>query len=225
MKRILLATAALLAFAATTPAGAADLPRVQPVVKAPVVAPPVAYNWTGFYVGINGGGAWGRSSFDGALGTLGNFDTSGALAGGTVGYNWQYGQAVFGLEGDIDWTNIRGSAGCFGGLAACQAQNDWLGTARGRLGYAFDRFLPYVTGGLAVGDLKANVPGIGSASDTKAGWTAGGGLEVALGRNWTAKAEYLHVDLGNLNCATCTGTASNVGFTTEIVRGGLNFKF
>jgi outer membrane immunogenic protein len=225
MKRILLSTAAMLAVAATTPAGAADLPRVQPVVKAPVFVPPTAYNWTGFYIGINGGGAWGRSSFDGALGTLGNFNTSGGLVGGTVGYNLQYGQAVFGLEGDLDWTNIRGSAACFGGLAACQTRNDWLGTARGRLGYAFDRFLPYVTGGLAVGDLKANVPGIGSASDTKAGWTVGGGLEVALGGNWTAKAEYLYVDLGSLNCAACTGTPTNVDFTTSIVRGGLNYKF
>src|SRR5580704_1908537 len=104
MKRFLLGTAALLALAAATaPASAADLPRPQPVVKAPVVAPLAAYDWTGFYIGVNGGAACGR------------------------------------------------------GFATCQTQNDWLGTARGRLGYAFDRFLPYVTGGLAAGDIKANV--------------------------------------------------------------------
>jgi outer membrane immunogenic protein len=226
MKRILLGTAAVLALAAATSAKAADLPRAQPVVKAPVVAPLTAYDWTGFYIGINGGGAWGQSSFDGLTGTLGNFNTSGWLAGGTAGYNLQYGHAVFGLEGDIDWSNINGTAPCVGGLASCQVKNDWLGTARGRFGFAFDRFLPFVTGGLAVGDINANVPGFGSATSTNAGWTVGGGLEVALGQNWTAKAEYLYVDLGSFNCGTtCTGTTSNVDLTTSIVRGGLNFKF
>jgi len=226
MKRILLGGVAL-AIAAAAPATAADLPRAAPppLVKAPVIAP-TFYDWTGFYVGINGGGAWGRSGFDGATGTLDHFDTKGWAAGATAGYNLQYGHAVFGLEGDIDKSNINGSAGCVGGLANCQVQNNWLGTARGRFGFAFDRFLPFVTGGLAVGDINANVPGFGSASTTNAGWTAGGGLEVALGRNWTAKAEYLHIDLGSLNCGTaCTGTPSNVDFSTNLVRGGVNLKF
>jgi outer membrane immunogenic protein len=227
MNRFLSGTAIVLALAAaSTVASAADLPRQQPMVKAPVVAPLTAYDWTGFYIGVNGGGGWGRSEFDGLTGTLGHFDTSGWLAGATAGYNLQYGHAVFGLEGDIDWSNINGSATCVGGLATCQVQNDWLGTARGRLGWAFDRFLPFVTGGLAVGDNKANVPGFASASTTNAGWTAGGGLEVALGSSWTAKAEYLHVDLGSFNCGTaCTGTPANVDFNTNLVRGGLNFKF
>jgi outer membrane immunogenic protein len=225
MRRILLGAVALVLTAAAS-ASAADLPRAAPLVKAPVVAPLTAYDWSGFYLGINGGFGWGQSSFDGVAGTLGKFDTSGWVAGGTAGYNLQYGHAVFGLEGDIDWSNISGSASCVGGLATCQVNNDWLSTARGRFGYAFDRFLPFVTGGLAVGNVNANVPGFGSASATNAGWTAGGGLEMALGRNWTAKAEYLHVDLGNLNCGTaCTGTPSNVDFTTNLVRGGLNFKF
>jgi outer membrane immunogenic protein len=226
MKRILL-SGIVLAFAAAAPANAADLPRAAPpVVKAPVVAPPSVYDWSGFYLGINGGYGWGISSFDGLAGTLGNFNTTGWVAGGTAGYNLQYGRVVFGAEADADWSNINGSAACAGGFAGCQVKNDWLGTARGRLGFAFDRFLPFVTGGLAVGDIKANVPGFGSATTTNAGWTAGGGLEVALGTNWTAKAEYLRVDLGSLNCGTaCTGTTSNVDFTTNLVRGGLNYKF
>ena len=196
MKRILLG-GIVLALAAS--AHAADLPRsVPPVVKAPVLAPPSVYDWSGFYLGINGGYGWGQSSFDGATGTFGNFNTAGWVAGGTAGYNLQYGHAVFGVEGGIDWSNINGSASCVGGFASCQVKNDWLGTARGRFGFAFDRFLPFVTGG----------------------------LEVALGKNWTAKAEYLHVDLGSLNCGTaCTGTPSNVDFTTNLVRGGVNFKF
>jgi outer membrane immunogenic protein len=224
MKRILLAGTLALTAAS---ANAADIPPAPaPVYKAPVVAPLTAYDWTGFYIGINGGGGWGRSNFDGATGTLGNFNTSGWLAGGTAGYNLQFGRAVFGVEGDIDWTNISGSAPCVGGVTTCQVTNDWLGTARGRVGFAFDRFLPFVTGGLAVGSVNANVPGFGSASNTNAGWTVGGGLEYALGRNWTAKAEYLHVDLGSFDCGTvCTGTPSNVDFTTNLVRGGVNFKF
>ena len=86
--------------------------------------------------------------------------------------------------------------------------------------------MPFVTGGLAVGDIRATTPGFAGATQTNAGWTVGGGLEVALGQNWTAKAEYLYVDLGSFNCGTtCTGTTSNVDLTTSIVRGGLNFKF
>ena len=116
--------------------------------------------------------------------------------GGTLGYNWQMGQAVFGLEGDVDWSNIRGSAACGGGVTVCETRNDWLGTFRGRVGYAFDRFLPYVTGGLAVGDIKTSIAGLGSTNDTKAGWTVGGGIEAAIAGPWTAKVEYLYVDLG-----------------------------
>jgi outer membrane immunogenic protein len=225
MKRILLAGVAL-ALAAAAPANAADLPPAPPVVKAPVIATPSVYDWSGFYLGINGGYGWGQSSFDGLTGTLGNFNTAGWVAGGTAGYNLQYGRAVFGLEGDIDWSNINGSAACVGGSATCQVQNDWLATARGRFGFAFDRFLPFVTGGLAVGDINANVPGLGSMTTTNAGWTVGGGLEVGLSKNWTAKAEYLYVNLGSMNCGTaCTGTPSNVGLTTSLVRGGVNFKF
>ncbi len=100
-------------------------------------------NWTGFYAGINGGGGWGGSEFSARFSTD-FFDTSGGLVGGTIGYNWQMNQFVFGLEGDIDWSNIRGSAACVG--TTCEARNDWLSTVRGRFGYAFDRFLPYVTG-------------------------------------------------------------------------------
>ena len=98
---------------------------------------------------------------------------------------------------------------------------------RGRTGIAFDRFMPYVTGGLAVGDIRATAPGFPGGSQTNAGWTVGGGLEYALTNNWTAKAEYLHVDLGNLNCGfSCGATANNnVSVRSDQVRGGLNFRF
>jgi outer membrane immunogenic protein len=223
MKRFLLASTAMLALSGLIgSAHAADLPR-QMVTKAPTYVAPY-YNWTGFYIGVNGGGGWGTSAWD----TTGSFDVSGAMAGGTVGYNWQFGTWVVGLEGDIDWTNIKGStasAGCFSGN--CSSENTWLGTARGRLGYAFDRVMPYVTGGAAFGDVQANQPGFTGMTNTQLGWTVGAGVEFAIANNWTAKVEYLHYDLGSFNCGVaCNGFASdNVSFNANVVRGGVNFRF
>jgi outer membrane immunogenic protein len=220
MRGWLVPGALVLAVVAAGPAGATDL-SVAPIYKAPPMAPTV-YNWSGFYLGVNAGGGWGTSGWS----TTGSFNLSGAVAGGTAGYNWQVGSAVVGLEGDLDWSNLRGttSALC---PAGCSTSNDWLGTFRGRAGYAFDRFMPYVTGGLAVGDIHATTPGFAGATQTNAGWAVGGGVEVALTNNWSAKAEYLHVDLGNLNCGFNCGTTpnNNVSVRNDEVRGGLNFRF
>ena len=216
MKKILLASVAVLALG-TASASAADIQRPMPA-KAPAYIPPPLYNWTGLYVGINGGGGWGRSDFSAPF-TTGSFDTSGGLVGGTIGYNWQMNQVVFGLEGDIDWSNIRGSAACGG--TNCETRNDWLGTARGRLGYAFDRFLPYVTGGAAFGNVKTSIAGVGSSDDTKVGWTLGGGVEAAIAGPWTAKIEYLYVDLGRGGSVA----GSDAKFNANIVRAGLNYRF
>ncbi len=223
MKRVLLTSVAMAALVGS--ASAADIPRrVEPIAKAPAYVMPVAYNWTGLYLGINGGGAWGRSSFDGVPGT-GTFTVSGGLIGGTLGYNWQVGQAVFGLETDLDWSGISGSAPC--GLTTCQTRNTWLGTTRGRIGYAMDRFLPYLTGGVAYGDIRASVPGFAGANTTKTGWTLGGGLEFAVANNWTAKAEYLYVDLGKFDCGTACGAPApdNVRLNANVLRAGLNYRF
>jgi outer membrane immunogenic protein len=222
MKRLVLATAGILTLAALNPAAAADLSRryqPPPPVQAPIMAQ--VYNWTGFYVGVNGGGAWGQSDWS----RTGNFDVSGGLVGGTVGYNWQAGPWVLGVEGDLDWTNINGntSNGCAPG---CKTSNDWLGTARGRVGYAFDRFLPYITGGLAVGNVQANLAGVDVAKSTNAGWTAGAGVQFAINNQWSLKAEYLYVDLGTFNCGVACGTTPNeVGFTSHIGRAGINYRF
>ena len=101
------------------------------------------------------------------------------------------------------------------------------GTARGRIGYAFDRFLPYITGGGAFGDVKGSLLGAGDFKQTKAGWTAGAGVEYAFIDNWSAKIEYLYVDLGKTTCdATCSsGNPMTATFTSKVVRGGLNYKF
>ena len=94
----------------------------------------------------------------------------------------------------------------------CQTRNNWLGTVRGRVGYACDRVMPYVTGGLAVGDIEANQGGFAGVHDTKAGWAAGAGVEAAIAGNWTAKLEYLHVDLGSIDCNTGCCAPDRVGF-------------
>jgi len=132
------------------------------------------------------------------------------------------------VEADGYWTDLRGTArvaNC--GVGFCRTRNDFLATARGRIGFAADRWLPYVTGGLAVGNIRATVPGAAGIDETNAGWTVGGGLEFALAGNWTAKAEYLHVDLGNAGCSTPCGlpAGNNVGLTTNVVRGGINYRF
>lgn len=225
MKRILIAVFGISAMAGLGTASAADLPRQAPVYKAPAYVAPIN-NWTGFYVGLNGGGGWGSSKWTG----LGNsFDVSGGLVGGTVGYNWQFGTWVIGLEGDADWANIKGSTAC--GATTCETKNDFLATIRGRVGYAFDRWLPYVTGGAAIGSLKASSPGFSSVSDTNVGWTIGAGMEYAFAPNWSAKVEYLYVDLGSIDCGTAFNACNfgpggnKVDFTTNVVRGGVNFRF
>jgi outer membrane immunogenic protein len=224
MKRVFLAGVSVLALVGQ--AAAADLPRrAQPYpVKAPMLQ--AAYNWTGLYIGVNGGGGWGRSSWDAASASTGSFDISGGLVGGTIGYNYQYQQAVWGLEGDIDWSNIKGTTNSSCPLG-CETKNTWLSTVRGRLGYAADRWMPYVTGGAAFGKVEANTPGLPGGSDTRVGWTVGGGVEVALAGNWTAKAEYLYVDLGQFDCGVNCGAVPpvNVDFRANIVRGGINYRF
>jgi len=221
MKRVILALVSLVALTATAAAADLSRPAPQPYYKAPVMAP--AYSWTGFYIGINGGGGFGRSAWD----NTGGFDISGGLVGGTIGYNYQFGQAVVGLEGDIDWADINGTSTTVGCPTGCKTSDNWLSTVRGRLGYAADRFMPFITGGAAFGDVQTSVPGFAGATSDRAGWTLGAGLEFALAQNWTAKAEYLYVDLGKFNCGlSCSASATdNVSFTTSLVRAGVNYRF
>lgn len=216
MKRFALAICAgLSAVAAALPAVAADMP-------APFKATPPAassFNWTGFYVGINGGYGWGTSNWTGV--TAGDFNFTGAMAGGTAGYNLQMSQIVVGFEGDIDASWLKGSAA----TACCETKNDWFATARARLGFAMDRFMPYVTGGAAFGDVKMSTAA-SSQTATKIGWVAGAGAEYAFMGAWSAKLEYLYADLGNASCSVATcGLATNVSFKTNIVRAGVDYHF
>jgi outer membrane immunogenic protein len=203
-------------------AEAADIPR--PIYKAAPRAVVAYYNWTGFYAGIYGGYGFGTSDWS-AVPTASN-KPKGALFGGTLGYNYQVGSAVWGIEGDFGWSGVKGSATCAGAFT-CETANPWLGTIRGRIGYAFDRFLPYITAGGAYGNVKAttSIAGLSaSTSKDQFGWTAGAGLEYAFLGNWSAKLEYLYVDLGSANLGTAA-VANNVTFKESIIRAGLNYKF
>ena len=216
MKKFLLAGVAILALGVTS-ASAADIARGPMPAKAPAYMEP-QFSWTGPYVGAFGGGAWGNSDFSAPL-SSGSLNTHGWLAGGTIGYNYQMGQVVLGIEGDAAWTDIHGSAPCAG--LTCETRNNWLSTVRGRLGYAAGRFMPYVTGGAAFGDVKTSVTGFGDTSTTRVGWTAGGGVEASIAGPWSAKLEYLYVDLGR----SASVLGSDAKFNTNIVRAGINYRF
>ncbi|MEX0752474.1 MAG: outer membrane protein [Xanthobacteraceae bacterium] len=230
MKKLLLASVGALSVALAGAATAADLPRQSAMpAKAPAAYMLPPYSWTGLYLGLNGGGGWGNSRWSDGAGSTGDFDVSGGLFGGTLGYNWQTGPVVFGVEGDLAWSGIDGStsAGICTGVT-CTTENNWFGTARGRLGYSVDRVMPYVTGGIAFGGIEAKTPGFPGESDTQVGWTVGTGLEFALTGNWTAKGEYLYADLGDIDCsaANCGGTGTTkVEFDAHILRAGLNYRF
>ncbi len=233
MQRIFVS--ALLTLVGVASAMAADLPQPAPPPQAqvayiPVVAP--VYNWGGIYLGINGGYGFGKSEWTGGGLSTGNFNTSGFVVGGTLGANYQVDAFVFGVETDLDWTGITGSVsgGCSqpgppAVFSSCQTSNDWLGTTRGRLGYAADRVLFYGTAGAAYGDVKATAFGV-TNSQTEFGWTAGAGVEAAFADNWTARIEYLYVDLSNASCGSaCGGAPVSVSFTENLVRAGVDFKF
>ena len=252
MKQMLFAGAMMLA--ATGSTLAADLPPSMPPPppRAPAayipVAPPM-YNWGGIYIGLNGGYGFGKSTWTVPAADTGpgNISTNGPLVGGTLGANFQTGQFVFGIEGDGDWSNIKGSTtatnatglSCVGlGVAttSCtyQTTNTWLATLRARMGVAWDRVLIYATAGGAGGNIGSNFSATGittaSSSNSEFGWTAGGGLEFGITDNVTAKVEYLYVDLQNssFSCpaTTCVTAATGpVSFTTSLVRAGLNLKF
>jgi len=225
--------AALLWLVAGANGFAADLPAAGPVPPVRYVASPV-YDWSGFYIGINGGYGFGSSDWTSPLpADTGSFSVDGFLAGGTIGINYQAQQFVFGFEGDADWANLSGSSAsglCFGaaGPGVCLTRERWLGTFRGRVGYAINRLLVFATAGGATGNISAglNPPGTTDSSNVF-GWTVGGGLEAALTENWTSKVEYLYVDLGNGSCPiNCgVGVPITVPLTESLVRAGINYKF
>jgi outer membrane immunogenic protein len=238
MKRLFSAIA--LAALVAGSAAAADLPT-----KAPDVVP-VAYNWSGCYLGIEGGGNWGHSQYFGVSANpitngqpINNeFTLSGVLAGGTGGCNYQVSNWVFGIENDFSWTDKSGSASDippFSIRAVGTTSERWIDTLRGRIGVTWDRLLAYATGGGAFADTAVNVCGqircVGD-SRSRTGWAAGAGIEYAVWQNLSLKLEYLHVDFGSaeyINPPVRIGNSNfitrDVRLTDDIVRAGLNWRF
>lgn len=208
--------------------------------------PPPIYNWAGPYAGLSGGYGWGSSSqtdsgipcsFFATCGEElfdGSYSAKGAILGGTLGYAWQQGAWVAAIEGDYSWSHVAGSSNICGANSsvphACGADMQSFGTLRGRLGYALGSngaWLPYVTGGLAVGDIKSwDAFWPASSSDLRAGWTIGGGVATVLTQNLTFKFEYLYADFGHWQAFDVVpGTPETVSFRTSILRAGLDYAF
>ncbi|WOH85322.1 outer membrane beta-barrel protein [Bradyrhizobium sp. BEA-2-5] len=187
MRNVLLASAGMFALSAFAPAMAADMAARAPYVKAP---PPAAiYNWTGFYVGGFGGYASENS---------GTPSMEGGFGGGTIGYNWQAGNIVYGLEVDAAGADIDASVSTLGVTA--RSKIDSLGTVRGRIGWAVNNVLFYGTGGYAWIDNKISGTAGGlTISDSKfhSGWTVGAGVEAFFAPQWSVKGEYLYRSLGS----------------------------
>jgi outer membrane immunogenic protein len=207
MKRLVVGVAALAALGWTASAEAADLNYGQ---RAPytVNQPLNAYSWAGPYLGANLGYEWGSVNNNPAK-------PSGFVGGVQAGYNFQNGPWVFGVEGDIQ------AAGADDTFAPWKFSNPWFGTLRGRAGYAFSNVLFYGTAGLAFGELRAQTFGW-TESHTSAGWTIGAGAEVMFAPNWSAKLEYLYIDLSTSQFAI-TGVSN--GYSASVVRAGVNYHF
>jgi outer membrane immunogenic protein len=247
----------------------------------PAMAAPQAYNWTGFYLGLNAGGVWttahqtttvpctepffvgyfcdagaGQGPNAAAVGAAGSgsFSGNGFTGGGEAGFNWQNGAAVYGVEVDLESlqpaSTANTSAFPVGGnpspagtpfIVTSRVSADTLFTARGRLGWTFDNVLVYGTGGLAAARLNTSYSytdgtggtGAWSGGENKVGWTAGAGIEYALSKGWSVKAEYLYVKFGSV---TAPGTvfgpfgysnalSTSTDLTAQIARAGVNYKF
>lgn len=218
--------AGMLSLGAVAVAAAADMPTKAPVYKAPAVVAP--YNWTGCYVGANVGGAWARSH-DNIPAYPASFDinTSSVIGGAQVGCNYMFPERwVVGIEGDWDWMSLKGDNLTTAGAERYFVKWNSLGTLRGRLGYAWDRTLFYVTGGGAWAHLSAAnyIPtAFADQSATYSGWTAGLGVEYALTQNWIVGAEYLHAGFGSKNFVYAG--PNSVDNRIDLIRARVSFKF
>ena len=238
MRRIWIAMLSLLAIGSA--ARAADLPPAPELP--PLQAEP---GWTGFYAGLNVGGALGSSRNAFSIGGFGlpTFNTSpdGVVGGGQAGYDWQTGPWVLGLEASFDGSGLSGvrTAPCApplcGAFAARYTQRlSWFGTLRPRIGYALGNWLFYATGGGALGQAGTTATATyggftatDNRSQTRDGWTLGGGVEVALAGGWSAKIEYLYLDLGSRTTTyPLIPPISNTSrFSANVITAGVNYHF
>jgi outer membrane immunogenic protein len=207
MKKLLLGTVGLMALGvAAVPASAADLAARPVYTKAPPIVNPI-YDWSGFYIGINGGWAQSRDCrSDVTLGVaFGCHDADGGTVGGQIGYRWQTGPAVFGLEAQGNWADLSGSnASLIAPAVTVHSRMDAFGLFTGQIGYAWNNVLLYAKGGAAVTDTKfdASTLGVVTAStgdQTRWGATVGAGLEYGFAPNWSVGVEYDHIFMDGHN--------------------------
>ena len=186
--------------AAPFAANAADLRA--PTYKAPAYVAPLAPSWTGFYVGLNAGYAFGDADWSGFASSP---SPTGFLVGGTLGYNLQTGSWVWGIEGDMAWANVDDSVG------ARTSEMTWFGTARGRIGYAgWGSMMPYITAGAAFAGVENSI-GAASVSETRIGWTAGLGLEYCIWDGLFARMEYEYVRFSPVMNTVVTLNSAHLG--------------
>jgi outer membrane immunogenic protein len=232
------------------PAFAADL-GTKPIYKAPVLAP--VFSWTGWYIGGNAGYGWGENTNASVFTDYGwdsppnpNTKPKGFIGGGQIGYDWQVTNWVFGLVADFQGTDIKDSNTTFGfapdgvtpQVKSLSEKLDFLGTVRGRLGWAANNWLFYGSGGLAYGDVRSALNfdeptttdfAAASRSETRVGWAAGGGINYAWTPNWIVGVDYLHYDLGHTSIDTFDSFGNFLSVRQrvegDIVRGVINYKF
>jgi outer membrane immunogenic protein len=224
---------------------AADLSPAAPVYKAPPVAPVPYYNWNGFYIGANIGGGFGDVNFSNVVTTTGvstgsnSASVAGVVGGGQIGYNYVLSPSFLaGVEADVDGANINGSATDTAGTVEHKFDTEVFGTVRGRLGLIWTNWLFYGTGGFAWGNEQVTRNQLGgfaglatagtseTVNNTGTGWTAGGGIEWGITPNWTARVEYLYVDLGTSSYSfPISNRTTSFDDAFNVVRFGVNYKF
>lgn len=223
------------------PASAADFAN-KPIYKAPPAVAPV-YDWRGLYIGAHVGYGWARPDIIPLVGSVTNTPRpAGVLGGGQIGYNFQTGAWVYGIEADTSYGDLDDTRTCVGqpsGVTlSCRGAPKYFGTIDGRLGYAINNWLPYVKGGAAwshedftqlfnVGTVCVGTPCTGGGNQW--GWTVGGGLEYGFASNWSLKVEYDFLDFDHSDTVTLSNGASTNTFgvtkTIQKAEVGLNYRF
>lgn len=229
-KNLLLAAVSLVALSATAPALAADL-AARPYTKAPAMIATV-YDWSGLYIGINGGGGSSHATWDFVgVGREGSHDATGGTVGGQIGYRWQSGQWVFGVEGQGNWADFSGDNTSALFATRNRTKIDAFGLITGQVGYAWNNVLVYVKGGAAVVSNKYEISStagalLSSSSDSRWGGTVGAGLEYGFAPNWSVGVEYNHIFLSDKD-VTFAGFAGSERIRQDVDMGlvRLNYKF
>ena len=234
MKRnFLFVTASIVALGAAAPAFGADL-AARPYTKAPPPMIAALYDWSGFYVGINGGWGTSHSCWDlVGFGSEGCHNANGGTVGGQVGYRWQAGQFVFGVEGQGNWADFSGSNVSFAFAPdSNRTKIDAFGLITGQIGYAWNNVLLYAKGGAAVTDTKHDIilGGTGlvfdSVSNTRWGGAVGAGVEVGFAPNWSVAAEYDHLFMGNQSVTFPIAVQTDsISQNVDLVTVRLNYRF